>query len=341
MAQTTNNFIMLPTVDFCFKELMQNEKVRKGFIAALLGRKPEEIQETTLLPTILPAEYDDDKLGVLDVAVLLRDGTQIDMEMQVVYFPYWTNRVLFYLCRMYAGQLKKGDSYNKLKKCIHVSLLDFVHFPEDKKCYHKISLCDTKTGKLYTDLMELHILELRKLPRKARNEDSITRWMRFFNGKTREDFKEMAESDKYIHEAFSELEKLSADERKRLEYEAREKAVRDYNCLMDSAQELGLEQGLAQGLEQGLQQGIKQGLEQGLAQGLEQGLAQGLEQGLAQGLEQGMEQGLRQKAKEYTQKMLRRGMSPDEIADMLGEDPQMIASIVDDLQQEPQNPQKN
>ena len=155
-----------------------------------------------------------------------------------------------------------------------MSLLDFVHFPEDKKCYHKISLCDTKTGKLYTDLMELHILELRKLPRKARNEDSITRWMRFFNGKTREDFREMAESDKYIHEAFSELEKLSADERKRLEYEAREKAVRDYNCLMDSAQELGLEQGLAQGLEQGLQQGIKQGLEQGLAQGLEQGMEQ-------------------------------------------------------------------
>ena len=215
MAQTTNNFIMLPTVDFCFKELMQNEKVRKGFIAALLGRMPEEIQETTLLPTILPAEYSDDKLGVLDVAVLLRDGTQIDMEMQVVYFPYWTNRVLFYLCRMYAGQLKKGDSYNKLKKCIHVSLLDFVHFPEDKKCYHKISLCDTKTGKLYTDLMELHILELRKLPKKVRNEDSITRWMRFFNGKTREDFREMAESDKYIHEAFSELEKLSADETQR------------------------------------------------------------------------------------------------------------------------------
>ena len=151
----------------------------------------------------------------------------------------------------------------------------------------------------------------------------------------------MAESDKYIHEAFSELEKLSADERKRLEYEAREKAVRDYNCLMDSAQELGLEQGLAQGLEQGLQQGIKQGLEQGLeqglAQGLEQGLAQGLEQGLAQGLEQGLEQGFRQKVKEYTQKMLRRGMSPAEIADLLGEDPQLIASIADELQQEPQD----
>lgn len=41
MAQANDNFIMLPTVDFCFKELMQNENVRKGFISALLGRPPQ------------------------------------------------------------------------------------------------------------------------------------------------------------------------------------------------------------------------------------------------------------------------------------------------------------
>lgn len=40
---TDDDFIMLPTVDFCFKELMRNEKVRKGIIAALLGVRPEEI----------------------------------------------------------------------------------------------------------------------------------------------------------------------------------------------------------------------------------------------------------------------------------------------------------
>ena len=136
MAQSNDNFIMLPTVDFCFKELMQNENVRKGFIAALLGREPDEIKKTTLLPTGLLPEYEDDKLGVLDAAVLLEDGTQLDLEMQVIYFAYWTNRVLFYLSRMYSGQLKKGDSYNKLKKCIHVSILNFIHFTEDKKCYH-------------------------------------------------------------------------------------------------------------------------------------------------------------------------------------------------------------
>ena len=32
MSINNDNFIMLPTVDFCFKELMKNPKVRKGFL---------------------------------------------------------------------------------------------------------------------------------------------------------------------------------------------------------------------------------------------------------------------------------------------------------------------
>ena len=35
--------------------------------------------------------------------------------------------------------------------------------------------------------------------------------------------------DPYMQEAYDMLEQMSADERKRLEYEAREKAIRDYN----------------------------------------------------------------------------------------------------------------
>lgn len=40
MKKPDENFIMLPTVDFCFKELMMNPKVRTGFIAALLDLFP-------------------------------------------------------------------------------------------------------------------------------------------------------------------------------------------------------------------------------------------------------------------------------------------------------------
>lgn len=147
MEQRNDNFIMLPTVDFCFKELMNHDKVRKGFIAVLMHVEPEEIGETKLLPNSLRQSSEEEKLGILDVRVRMRDGTQIDLEMQVKYFAYWDERVLFYTSRMFSGQLRKGESYDNLKKCIHVSILDFIHFPDDGECYRTIHFRDDKTGK--------------------------------------------------------------------------------------------------------------------------------------------------------------------------------------------------
>lgn len=153
----------------------------------------------------------------------------------MAYFDYWNARVLFYLGKTFTGQLKKGDSYEELKKCVHVSILDFIHFTDDDVCCRRISFCDEKTGKKYTDLMEIQILELKKLPQKMQDEEEIISWMRFFGGKSREEFEDMAKTNEYIGIAYEELQKLSADELKRLDYEAREKAVRDYNSQMRSA----------------------------------------------------------------------------------------------------------
>ena len=228
MTQKKDNFIMLPKVDICFKGLMNNPKVRKGFIAALLQKDPETIRETELLPTVLRQDYPDEKLGILDVRVKMEDGTQLDMEMQVTYFEYWDARSIFYLSKMFTDQLKKGEPYENLKKCIHVSILDFTLF-EDAECYRCITFCDRKTGKEYTDLLEIQVLELCKIPKELESETDIIRWMRFLNGKNRKEFEDMAKTDEYLDEACRELERMSADEQAKLEYEARERAIRDYN----------------------------------------------------------------------------------------------------------------
>lgn len=65
----------------------------------------------------------------------------------------------------------------------------------------------------------------------------------------------MAKTDEYIEEAYKELEKLSADEQAKLEYEAREKAIRDHNSQMSSALRRGMQRGIEKGLQQGIQQG--------------------------------------------------------------------------------------
>ena len=127
--RTDDEFIMLPTVDFCFKELMQNEKVRKGIIAALLGVRPED-----------------------------------------------------------------------------------------------------------------------------QNEEGIIRWMRFLNAKSRKELKEMAKQDEYFGEAYEELERLSADEKKRLEYETRLKYKRDKYAQLHYATRIGREEGERIGREEGAKQ---------------------------------------------------------------------------------------
>lgn len=203
---TDNRFIMLPTVDVCFKGLMNNPIVRKGFIAALLKADPETIAETTLLPTILHQDYPDDKPG---------------------------------------------------------------------------------------------ILELRKLPENLKNGSDILNWMRFLGGKTRREFEAMAKTDAYINEAYKELEKLSADERAKLEYEAREKAIRDHNALVNSA----------------------------IRQGLRQGIEQGIEQGRKQGIEQGIEQGREEEKKLLIRKMLENGAEPELISRLTGLSPDIIKSV--------------
>lgn len=172
------DFIMLPTVDFCFKELMQNENVRKGIIAAILNKRPDEIVNTELLPTILRKDSEDDKYGILDVRVQLDNEVQIDFEM--------------------------------------------------------------------------HILELAKLPPEQKSETDLMQWMRFLNGKRREDFEKMAKKNSCFEEAYKELDKLSADEKKRLEYEARQKAIRDRDILIKTGENRGRKEIILSMIEAGL-----------------------------------------------------------------------------------------
>ena len=67
----------------------------------------------------------------------------------------------------------------------------------------------------------------------------------------------MAEKDEYIREAYEDLKKLSLDEQKRMEYEQRQKAIRDYNSQMNSAERRGEARGEKRGEERGKQRTLK------------------------------------------------------------------------------------
>ena len=64
-----------------------------------------------------------------------------------------------------------------------------------------------------------------------------------------------AEKDPYIEKAYESLVHLSADERARLEYEAREKQIRDHQFFSRIYKETGYRQGVKEGEVKGREKG--------------------------------------------------------------------------------------
>ena len=64
----------------------------------------------------------------------------------------------------------------------------------------------------------------------------------------------LAEKNPYIESDYQHLQLISQDKQKRLEYEAREKAVRDYNQGMLEAEQRGRKEGHQEGRKEGEQE---------------------------------------------------------------------------------------
>ncbi len=251
-----SDFLMKPKIDFAFKEIMMNEKARIGFLSAILNIKPEDIQSTQILNTNLRKQHQEDKQGILDVRVLLNNHTEIDIEIQLAQIEVWAERTLFYLSKMYIEQIEAGDSYNAFKRCVSISLLDFKLLKDTDYFYSCFHLREDTRHTLFTDKMEFHILELPKLPKELQEDSSdMLLWAKFISAEQKEEFDMVATRNPYIQSAYEQLQMISQDKQKRLEYEAREKAIRDYNQLMYEAKTQGLREGLQQGIQQGIQQG--------------------------------------------------------------------------------------
>ena len=240
-------FLMKPKIDFAFKEIMMDGKARIGFLAAVLHLDPENIKETRILNPYLRKVHEDDKLGILDVRILMNNDAVIDVEIQLSELLVWPDRSLFYASKMYTDQIEQGQKYDVLKKCVSISILDFTLFKKEAGFYSCFHIREDTRGFLYTDKMEFHVIELPKLPPELKEYcTGLELWAKFINAERKEEFDMLAGRDPYIDSAYQQLQVISQDKQKRLEYEAREKAVRDYNQGMFEAKEKGREEGHAE-----------------------------------------------------------------------------------------------
>ena len=100
-------------------------------------------------------------------------------------------------------------------------------------------------------------------------------------------------------------------------YEAGLKALEDHVDFKELL-EKGIARGKAEGKAEGLAEGIAKGKEEGVSEGMIKGKAEGLAEGIEKGKAEGLAQGIRENQLSTARKMLKLGMTIEEISEITG-----------------------
>ena len=224
--------ILSPMMDIIFKLLMGTDGSKElliDFLLAVLNISPDELEDVVISNPFLLQEYKGDKLGILDVKLILKSGKVINIEVQVDPMPFMESRILFYVSKLITEQINESDQYDKIKKVISIVITGHTLIKKSKKYHHKFGLYDVESSVLLTDKLEIHTLEVPKTRKleECTEKVNLLNWMKFFDAKTEEDLNVLAQKSPVMKKASLRLKELSADEKARQIYEARLKEQRD------------------------------------------------------------------------------------------------------------------
>jgi predicted transposase/invertase (TIGR01784 family) len=213
----------------------------------------------------------DDKLSILDVKARDQSGRRFNVEMQLLASRYFRQRVPYYWARLHQGQLQEGQDYRGLRPTLSICLLNTPLFPEVPAYHLVFELRERDLGLLFTQDLQVHILELAKFTKAAGElAGPLDVWLYFLRHGERLDTEALPAALAGVPEirrAMGELQMVAQSDLERERYEARLKLQRDMSTALAEARDEGLERGREQGLERGLEQGLERGLEQGRKEG--------------------------------------------------------------------------
>lgn len=230
----------------------ENNLELKELLEAILNIKIEKVEVKN--PEI-SKNYEDEKLGILDIRAHINNEIIVDIEMQVANIYTIINRNITYSSRIIAEQLQIGDSYTVLKKFISINILgenllkrnsyhSIAHLKFERTEPEKhVNLGYEREQEELTDRIEVHYIELKKfLKRNPGISSKLEQWLWLLIGEE-EKVKMASKKNKTIEKVVKDLDEMSSDENERLEAYKRKLAVWDYNMNIMEATKRGKEEG--------------------------------------------------------------------------------------------------
>jgi len=214
--------------DLLFRIVFEaNPDALKSLLSALLHLKEDDITELEIKNPIRFGKRVDEKKYIYDIYLLLNNKQKVHIELQVLRQSFWTDRSLCYLCRDF-GDLNAGENYENVKPHIQIDILDFSLFEDSNEFYSTYHLANDKTGRIYSDKLALHVLQLNK-QKYATEEDKasgIYYWAKLFKATTWKELKNLAKNQASLQSTIETMYRFTADDYTREEIRAREEELR-------------------------------------------------------------------------------------------------------------------
>ena len=250
--------------DYMFKAVLQSaEDVLRNLVSVLLDIDESEIISCTIENTIELGKSVDSKDCILDVKLVLNGNEIIDLEIQVRNEYNWPERSLLYWSRAY-DDLKTGQDYAELKKTYHIGILDFTLFKDNPSFYAEYKIKDTKSGYVYTDKLNIRVLDLTKIKKADKNiKPELIKWAKIFKAKTMAELEQLAGEEEVLKSMVTHLKELSEDEKIRQQCAARDdyerRLIGEYNRGEREGRESGRLEGKIEGRLEGRLEGKIEG----------------------------------------------------------------------------------
>ena len=240
-----------PKVDFVFKNIFGSPKhprILISFLNAIL--KPvNKITSVEIKATDLEKQFIDDKYSRLDIKAETNNNEIINIEIQLKNEYNMIKRSLYYLAKMYEEQLGEGEEYSKLNRTVCINILNFKYLKTEK--FHTgYRLKELETNEELTDVIEMHFIEIPKLPEESDEKDMLSVWTEFLRDPESEKVRSLEMSIEEIREAKDELVRMSNDKEQREIYEMRAKILKDKVSALNEAERKGIEKGIEKGIQQ-------------------------------------------------------------------------------------------
>jgi predicted transposase/invertase (TIGR01784 family) len=209
--------------------------------------------------SFLGQETQDDKLSILDIKAQDEQGRFLNIEMQTSLATGLAKRLTYYAGRLFVGQMHEGMAYKALQPAISICVLSQSMFPQDQQLHLDFRLRE-KGGQVFTDELQIHLVELPKSRASVQNireVNPLERWAFLMLNAHQIDTDVLRRllPDPEFHDALGVLEMITRTPETRELYEARLKAQLDEEARLDYARAEGEQIGQQRGEQIGQQRG--------------------------------------------------------------------------------------